>query len=202
MQFNTVIFDFGKVMIHFEPEQITAKSVSDPEAIRLITKAVFDSPFWPCLDAGTITDEDFLKQVRAELPEALWKDAEIVYRSWIRHLPEIEGMNDLVHDLKARCIRVYLLSNISHYFAEHADLYPILSEMDGCVFSGVVGMVKPNPDIFEYICQKYAIDPHAAVFVDDTAKNVATAQSLGINGYLFDGDVAKLRTYLNGLLEA
>ena len=34
------------------------------------------------------------------------------------------------------------------------------------------------------------------IFIDDNPANIAMAESLGITGYLFDGDAAKLRTYL------
>ncbi len=200
MKLRNVIFDFGKVLIDFRPDEITAHYVSDPTDAKLIKEAIFDSPSWERLDAGTIENEAFVAECKSKVPERLWEGVEQVYCNWIRHLPEIEGINELIRSLKADGIRVYLLSNISAYFAAHADLYPILSEMDGCVFSGVIKMFKPNADIFSYILEKFSLDPHETVFVDDRIDNIATACSFGIDGYVFDGDAKKLKAYLTKLL--
>ncbi len=101
-----------------------------------------------------------------------------------------------MRDLKARGIRVFLLSNISEYFAAHAHEISVLSEFEGCVFSAVVGYIKPHRDIFEYICRKYQLNPAQTVFVDDNAANIAGAREYGISGYLFDGSAEKLREFL------
>ena len=69
------------------------------------------------------------------------------------------------------------------------------------MFSAEVGRVKPNADIFEYLCQTYGILPKETVFVDDNAANIAGAENYGIHGYLFDGDVARLREYFENVLE-
>ncbi len=193
---KNVIFDFGQVMIHFDPKYITEQYIKGEEA-QLVEQAVFDTAHWYKLDSGEISDEEVISICHSRLPRRLWETAERVYFNWIYHLPEIDGMRDIVKKLKAKGIRVLLLSNISKYFADHAAQIDTLSDFEGCVFSAAVGMIKPNADIFEYICTKYALNPSETVFVDDNSANVAGAERYGIKGYLFDGDASKLSQYLS-----
>ncbi len=199
---RNVIFDFGQVMVRFDPAYMTAKYIEDPTDCKLVEDVLFDRLYWDKLDAGTITDEEVIEASRARLPKHLYDVTETVYRNWIYHLPEINGMRDLVKELKTGYgIHVYLLSNISTYFAAHAHEIPCLAEFEDCVFSAVCGKVKPNPDIFAYLCGRNGLDPTECIFVDDNAANIAGAEAFGIQGYLFDGDTERLKKYLIELLE-
>jgi 2-haloacid dehalogenase len=119
-----------------------------------------------------------------------------IYYAWIYNLPPIDGMEALVKELKARGVRLCLLSNISTYFAKHADEIPVLKHFDRCVFSAVCGHVKPHREIFAHLCDSCSLDPAETVFVDDNAANIAGAEAFGIQGYLFDGDAERLRAFL------
>jgi len=39
---------------------------------------------------------------------------------------------------------------------------------------------KPRPDAYRSLCDRFAIDPHRALFVEDMAKNLAPAKALGM----------------------
>lgn len=201
-----IIFDFGKVLVEYEPEYITAQAVSDPEDAAALIPVVFDRLYWDALDEGTLTDGDFREAIFARLPERLHGAAWRVYLGWVENLPTIEGMPALVRTLKERGCRLYLLSNISRYFVskypEVARLDELLSLFDGKVFSAELGMVKPSADIFNYILDKYGLDPANTVFIDDNAANIAAAAALGIGTYNFDGDAAKLGKYLEERIDA
>ncbi len=199
---RNVIFDFGQVMVRFDPAYMTAKYVEDPADRKLIEEVVFDRLYWDKLDAGTIADEEVIEASRARLPKHLHDAAKTVYDNWIYHLPDISGMRELVKELKTRYgIHVYLLSNISAYFAAHANEIPCLSEFEDCVFSAVCGKVKPNADIFAHLCERNGLNPTECIFVDDNAANIAGAEAFGIKGYLFDGDAERLKGYLKNLFE-
>ena len=110
-------------------------------------------------------------------------------------------MSELVdHVKKTYGVRVFLLSNISTYFASHSGEIPVLSKFEKCVFSSVCGSVKPSREIFEYLCDSCGISAGETVFVDDSEKNISGAEAYGIKGYLFDGDAAALREYFDKIL--
>ena len=198
---KNVVFDFGQVMVRFEPSYMVGRYVDDKDDAALLEEVVFDRLYWDKLDSGDISDDEVISACRQRLPERLWQVAERIYFDWIYNLPEIDGMRELVRYVKKTYgVRVLLLSNISTYFAEHADEIDVLREFEACVFSAVIGKVKPSADIFEYVCQKYGMLAEETVFVDDNPNNIKGAQSVGITGYLFDGDADKLKAYLDGVL--
>ena len=198
---RNVIFDFGQVMVRFDPAYMVAKYIDASADRALVEEVLFDRLYWDALDRDTITDEEVIEAARTRLPEHLHGVIETVYANWIYNLPEIEGMREIVRGLKAKGVHVYLLSNISTYFAAHAHEIPCLSEFEDCVFSAVCGKVKPNADIFAYLCGRNGLNPTECIFVDDNAANIAGAEAFGIQGYLFDGDAKRLKKYLKDLLE-
>ena len=198
---KNVVFDFGQVMVRFEPSYMVGRYVDDKDDAALLEEVVFDRLYWDKLDSADISDDEVVSACRERLPERLWQVAERIYFDWIFNLPEIDGMRELVRYIKRQYgVRVLLLSNISTYFAEHADEIDVLREFEACVFSAVIGKVKPSADIFEYVCQKYGMLAEETVFVDDNPNNIKGAQSVGITGYLFDGNAGKLKAYLDGVL--
>ena len=198
---KNVVFDFGQVLVHFLPEKMVKKYVHNESDAKLLEEVLFDRLYWDALDAGPVTDEEGVAACRQRLPERLWEIANTIYYNWIYNLPEIDGMHTLVSYIKQRYgVHLFLLSNISKYFVTHRDEIPILSEFEHCVFSAVVGQVKPNRDIFEHLCTVCKILPDETVFIDDSPKNIAAANAFGITGYLFDGDAAKLKEYLDTVL--
>ena len=198
---KNVVFDFGQVMVHFEPKYMVERYVTDPEDVALLETVIFDRLYWDKLDEGTITDEEVMEGSFSRLPERLHDAAKKIYYNWIYNIPEIDGMRELVKDIKSKFgARVFLLSNICTYFADHKNEIPVLEEFEKCIFSAVCGHVKPNADIFEYLCEECGIEPSETVFVDDNRKNIAGCEAFGIKGYLFDGNVERLREYLFSVL--
>ncbi|MBQ7363525.1 MAG: HAD family phosphatase [Clostridia bacterium] len=198
---KNLIFDFGQVMIKYKPTLMAAKYIDDPEDEPLINEVLFDRLYWDRLDDGSITDEEIIEAARARLPERLHSVLPTIYYNWIYNLPEVEGMNALVADLRHRYgVGLYLLSNISEYFADNADEIRALRLFDRCFFSAKMGMTKPDPEIFLAVCRELGIEPSETLFIDDNARNIAGARSAGLEGYLFDGDAKKLGRYLEEVL--
>jgi putative hydrolase of the HAD superfamily len=199
---KNVVFDLGRVMVRFEREYMVDPYVDNQEDIQLLEFIVTDRTYWDRLDKGTITDEEVVADCKRRLPERLWQTVEKIYYNWIYNIPEIEGMSDVVRKVKNEYgKRVFLLSNISTYFAEHAAEVPCTALFEKCIYSAVCGMVKPDREIFEHLCAECGILPEETLFIDDSPKNIEGAQAFGIKGYLFDGDVAKLGAYLETQLK-
>lgn len=199
---KNIVFDYGNVMIRFDPAYMVGRYVSDAEDVALLANVVFDRLYWDALDDGSITDEEIIEAVKKRIPERLWSVSERIYYNWMYNLPEIDGMNDLVRHVKNDLgARVFLLSNISTYFSDRAHEKRELDIFEKCIFSAAVGHVKPDADMFEYLCRECDIDPAETLFIDDSEKNIKGAQAFGIKGYLFDGDSARLRAYIDSIFE-
>ena len=194
---KNVIFDFGQVLVRFEPGYMVGVCVSDGDDKELLSRVIFDRLYWDELDAGALGHNEAFELMRERLPERLHGVARRIYDDWILNIPEIEGMRELVTYIKEKYgVRCFVLSDISHYFAENSHKVPILSLIDGCVFSATVGVTKPDRHIFEHLLAKFELDPTETVFIDDKLGNIEGAATVGIKGYVFDGDSEKLREWL------
>jgi len=194
--YKNIVFDFGQVLVKFDEEYMTRCVIRDDADVKLVKTVIFDRLYWDRLDAGTISDEEVLSESKKRLPERLHKAAEKAYYQWIYNIPEMDGMREILKKLKENGKNIYVLSNISTYFAEHREEIQILKLADGFVFSSVAGFVKPNREIYEHLCAKFSLKPEETVFIDDRAENIAGAAAVGIDGYLFDGNSEKLWKYL------
>jgi len=195
------IFDLGNVLVRFDPMALTAPYVQDLETRKLISQTAFDRLYWDRLDLGTITDEELKAACHTRLPGDLHDLCDKAYDHWVENLTLLPGMRELLLDVKAAGHRVFLLSNISIGFTQQYQQVPMLRELlshfEGLVFSGPLGIVKPSREIFLHLLETYGLQPEETLFIDDSTKNVAGAQAVGIHGYLFDGDAAKLRNYIS-----
>ncbi|MBE6613647.1 MAG: hypothetical protein E7632_14270, partial [Ruminococcaceae bacterium] len=144
--FDNIVFDFGQVLVKFDEAYMTSRYIADEADAALVQSVVFDRLYWDRLDAGTITDDEVMAESKKRLPARLHEAAAQVYYNWIYNIPEIEGMRSVVEFCREKGKICYLLSNICTYFAAHSDEIPILSLLDGCVYSAVAGKVKPNRD--------------------------------------------------------
>ena len=60
-------------------------------------------------------------------------------------------------------------------------------------------LLKPDPNIYRTLIQRYFVEPSETVFIDDVTENVATAKKFGMAGYVYDGDPEKLHDTFKNL---
>lgn len=191
-----VVFDYGKTLIQYDELAIARHYVdTDEEAIEL-SSVFFDRLYCDPLDAGTLTEEERAAYARTRLPQKYHTLLPDMGKTWYRYLPSIPGMAELVADLHRKGVGLYLLSNIPAEFKNHTQEEPLLQHFNGLVLSGTLGLVKPDPAIYRYLLDTYHLDPRKGIFVDDREENVRAAEAVGLAGYLFDGDAARLVAYL------
>lgn len=191
------IFDFGEVLVKFDTKYMTEQFIENPDDVKLVEEVVFDRLYWDKLDEGRITDEEVKAGIRSRLPKNLSDNACLVYDNWYKNVPFIDGMREILKEIKQSGGRLYLLSNISVGFAENysdvSEIKEVLDMFDGLVFSGELGITKPGKEIFNYVLEKYNLKAEESVFIDDRKVNVEGAQRVGINTFLFEGCVDKLK---------
>ena len=111
----------------------------------------------------------------------------------------IEGMAEVVTDLKNAGTRLLGLSNWSAETFHHApQVAPAITQLEDVVVSGREGLIKPDPAIFEILRERFGLDPVKTVFIDDLPDNVEAARTLGFVGLVFT-DAPRLRDDLREL---
>ena len=89
-------------------------------------------------------------------------------------------------ELKERGYGVYYISNFAHKaHMECKKALDFLSEMNGGILSYQDKLIKPDPEIYRLLCQRYGLKAEECVFIDDTEKNVLAAQKEGMKGIVF-----------------
>lgn len=195
---KNLIFDFGNVIIRFDPAYIVAQTVSDPEEQKILTEAIFEQKRFESYDIGHRSPDEHKEQTRALLPKSLHEKSDHILDTWYLYLPVIEGMEEIVRDAKAAGYGVYILSNINREFLNNRHHVKVLSLFDGARFSSQIGHIKPDPVIYQSLLEEYGLKAEECFFIDDRQINIDGGEALGIKGYLFDGNAKKLRDYING----
>jgi 2-haloacid dehalogenase len=67
---------------------------------------------------------------------------------------------------------------MDHIFGQ----FPIARELEGLVLSHEVGLLKPDPRIYELALQRFGLRAERTVFIDDIPTNVDGARAAGLHG--------------------
>jgi FMN phosphatase YigB (HAD superfamily) len=91
-------------------------------------------------------------------------------------------------------LKTALLSNAWRSLrAALADQWHIANVFDVVVISAEVGLVKPDPRIFERTLQELGVSAEEAVFLDDMQENVEAARFVGMHAIGFESTERAIR---------
>jgi putative hydrolase of the HAD superfamily len=192
---KNVIFDMGNVLIEFKPINYLNGLDGDAAVAEEICREMFCQGEWEELDRGGITEDEAYQSICARIP-AHSEYVKQAMTGWFQDLKPIEGMCDLVKDLKGKGYRIYLLSNASSRIFEYMHNIPALQYFDGYRISCEIQVNKPSLEIYQSLMKKYNLAADECIFIDDLPRNIEGAKAAGWQGYVFTG-VQDLRQYLN-----
>ena len=190
MDIKNIIFDFGGVIIDIDPQftidEFVKLGFKDFE--KLNTPAFTDEILGK-FERGILTPEVFRTKIRAflgfEITDQQIDDA------WNALLFDIPGIRiDIIEQVKAN-YKIFLLSNSNeiHYDLFIRDLqlrfgYNEFDELfEKAYFSFDLHLLKPNPEIFEFITNQHELDLASTLFIDDNIQNVEAARKVGLKAY-------------------
>ena len=202
--FNAVVFDVGGVLLDWNPRHLYRKLFADDVASMEAFLAEICTPEWHAKhDLGRRYEDSC-----AELAEAHPAHAELIW-AWALRNDEmvagpIHGTIDIVAELRARGIRLYVLSNMeAETFPRRLETYPFLGWFDGYVISGLEGVGKPDERIFRRLLERFDLEAARTLFVDDSAANVDAARNVGMQALLFESpEQLRKRLTIERLLES
>lgn len=182
---QNIIFDVGKVLVSYEPEEYMKRLGFSGEKRKRINEAVFENPLWDESDQGLRTTEEFLKAFTANAPD-LADEIRTVHRAVGGTIELYPYALEWIQDLKEKGYHIYILSNYSeNMFNQTHEKLKFLPMVDGAVFSYAIKLLKPDAAIYDYICETYHLKPEESVFIDDRSENIEAAEKKGIHGILF-----------------
>jgi len=138
------------------------------------------------LEHGLITPEDFRREFSKLVGREVTRE-ECAY-AWQGYAKEVPQRNlEALQKLRQEGYRVLLLSNTNSYMMEWAESpafdgkgHPVSFYFDHCYLSYQMKLMKPSEDIFRAVLRNEKTFASECLFVDDGARNVATASQLGM----------------------
>lgn len=147
------------------------------------------STFWSAVakDAGTGPPDAELIAELVRLDDAGWGVAD-------------EDVLMLIDDAAAAGLRLAVLSNAPSSMGRLISAMPWAGVFDPLVFSGDVGLLKPEARIYRHLLELLGAQPAEVAFLDDRIDNVDGAAALGIRAVQFTGvDAAREQLAALGL---
>jgi 2-haloacid dehalogenase len=204
---RVVIFDMGNVLIDWNPDKIYAAHIPEAQERALFFAGLFRRMHWAVHNSDHSFSDALLELKRTEPDaKALIEQFEHSWHAFV-HGPLHESVA-VLKELSVAKVPLYGLTNWPHQTwpprpsEENPAEYGFLEHFEDIVVSGQVKMHKPDENIYDYALSRFGVGAKDAVFVDDLAENVETANRLGLHGIQFT-DAASLRRELTdlGLLE-
>ncbi len=182
---TTIIFDIGNVLADFAWKEHFESFGYDEAMVKRIAAATVQSREWNEYDKGVLSDQEILDSFIANDPE-IGEDI----RKVMTNVKTLIRRNDYaiswIQELKAKGYRCLYLSNFSHKAEEEcADALDFLPYLDGGILSYQDRVIKPMPEIYRLLIQRYDLKPEECVFMDDMPQNLQGAEQFGIHTILF-----------------
>jgi 2-haloacid dehalogenase len=185
LRIDSVVFDVGGVLLDWDPEYLYRQLIADDDERRWFLTEVC-SPEWNAAQDAGRTWADATFEVSARFPEhtAL---IDAYAERWEEMVSgPIAGSVAVLEDLREAGVPNYALTNFSAEKWEVAkDRWGFLEGFDGEVVSGVVGVTKPDPEIYRILLDRYRLEPARTFYTDDLVSNVESARQSGIASELF-----------------
>ena len=195
-----MIFDLGGVVLQWEPQRAYEQVLAAGQVQEFM--GMIDFPTWNAShDAGRRFSEGEAALLAAHPGH---EAAILAYR---KHFPAtltgtVPGTGAVIAELAAAGARLVALTNWSDETFPHArERFGLLRRFEDVLVSGAEGVAKPDPAIFRLALDRFGLEPAETLFVDDVARNVDAAATVGITGHQFR-DADRLRAFLveQGLL--
>ena len=134
-----------------------------------------------------IPEEELIRQLAVYAPGREDQIRDFIH-TFAAQFEQMPYSKQWIRDLKERGFAVYFLSNYSHQAINaNREVLDFIPLMDGGVFSCDVGLIKPEPEIYQLLCSKYGLRMEECVFIDDKQANTDAAKALGMQAITFRG---------------
>ena len=183
---TTIIFDIGNVLTDYTWREHIEKKGFHGDMLERIANATVKSEQWKEYDRGILSDEEIMEsfvqndpEIEQEIRKAFEDKKHIVARRdyvipWIRKLKENK-------------YRVLYLSNFSYRASIECEAaLDFIPYTDGGILSYRDHLVKPMPEIYSLLIERYELIPEECVFLDDVEENIRAAQPFGIHTILYE----------------
>ncbi|MEO8771094.1 MAG: HAD family phosphatase [Ferruginibacter sp.] len=190
-QLKNIIFDLGAVLINLDFEKSTNafKELGFPHFENMFSQFKSDQLFEK-LEQGMIDESAFYsvllkvgkKDITAEQVKFAWNSMLLDFREESLSFLKVLKKNYKLYLLSnTNAIHLSAFNKILKAQIGEASLDPFFTK---AWYSHLIGLRKPNNDIFEFVLKDGNLKAEETLFIDDTIGNILTAQKLGFKTHL------------------
>jgi HAD superfamily hydrolase (TIGR01549 family) len=179
---RAVIFDVGRVLVHWDPAATLAGLAEISQAGPAELRSLWGQSSHD-LGTGALPAQAFHRDLidRAGTDENWGR----FYTAFCRGLCRDDAALRYTAELAERGIPLGIISNTNAIHVQwlHAHL-PELAHFRSVVWSSDVGLLKPDRAIYDLAVGSLGADPARTLFVDDLEENAAGAEAAGLAGWV------------------
>lgn len=182
---TTIIFDIGNVLVDFNWKEYIASFGFSGEVQEKLAKATMLSREWDEFDRGILEIEDIIQKF-VQNDSTVEKEIRMICENVHDMLDRRDYAIPWIQELKEKGYGVYYLSNFSRKAEiECAHTLDFLPFMDGGILSYQEKVIKPEPEIYQILIDRYHLIPNQCVFMDDKPENCEGAKKAGMYAIVF-----------------
>jgi len=191
---RTLVFDIGGVVVRWLPlqlmQQVLPQLAHNESSAQAVAAAIFQGLTpggdWAEFDRGRIEPDALAERIAARTGVAV-QGIQALIAAIPGHIQPIPASVALLERARSAGHRLTLLSNMPRPYADHLEAeHGCFSWFEAGVFSGRVGLMKPERAMFDHAREALALDLEQALFIDDHPANIDAARALGWQALLFE----------------
>lgn len=195
-KYKNIIFDYGNVIFRIDFHKCQQGFIDlGIQNVEDFFSHSGHHPLFNEFEKGNITPEEFRTGIRtiAHHPNLSDEQIDTAWNSLLIGVPR--DNHEVLLAIKEQ-YRTFLLSNnnqihydwIMDYLQQEYDLESNAVFFEKDYYSHLMGMRKPDPEIFEYVLDTHQLKVEETLFIDDSPQHLKTAASLGLHTHLLTAE--------------
>jgi putative hydrolase of the HAD superfamily len=198
MTLRAIFFDLGGVIVRTEyqaPRERLAERLN--MTYEDISKIVFEAETSRKASLGEISVKEHWLAVtrKLRLPAS---EAESIRTEFFAGDVIDRDLLDFIRSLRPQ-YKIGVISNAWGDLRDYVVKHQFDDAFDTLIISAEIGIMKPQPEVYQLALKQAQVEANEAAFIDDTPRNVEAANALGMHGIVFR-DPAQVKENLKALL--
>ena len=192
---DVILFDLGGVLIDFVGLREISAFIEESLAPDEIRRKWVSSPANTAFERGEIGGEEFAERMVDEWNmDVSPEEFRQAFEGWITG--PFEGTHQLLADLRNRFTLACLSNTNALHWNKLMHEYELADLLDHCFASHLMGLTKPDAEIFGQVSRELNVQMDRILFLDDGPENAKGAQDAGMMACCVSG-IGEITTALN-----
>lgn len=179
MKPKAVVFDLGKVLLHFDWRRAANRlaphsTVPAEDMLQVLdyTQTVIQ------YELGQISSREFFAHAREALGfRGTFEEFALMFADIFSEIPEIIGLHAELH---RRGVPTFIFSNTNELAAAHVRAnYPFFAHFTGYIYSFEHAAMKPDAKLYEVVEHLSGCRGAELLYIDDLPKNIEAGRARG-----------------------